>query len=78
MIFLGAKLDEAALAVLGIVFIIVSAFLGVTWCRLLKTAKIADDSIWLAGIPAGVQEIIIRWEQQKLARKLAGLPESGS
>lgn len=78
LIFLGANLDEGALAVLGIVFIIVSAFLGVTWCRLLKTAKITDDSIWLAGIPAGTQEVIIRWEQQKLARKLADLPASGS
>ena len=52
----------------GFVPLLVSLILAVTWCRLLKPAKIDAASIWLKGIPPAVQEKVIKWELGKAER----------
>lgn len=43
----------------GLVFLTISGCLAATWCRPVKCAKIEGNSIWLSGIPAEVQDIIV-------------------
>ncbi|MES2468022.1 MAG: hypothetical protein V4675_12020 [Verrucomicrobiota bacterium] len=57
------------LLVPGLILLILSAVLSRTWCRLIKTAKIEGNFIWLSGIPADAQAIILRCEEERFSRK---------
>ncbi len=61
------------LLVPGFIVLIFSAVLSRTWCRLIKTAKIEGNFIWLSGIPADAQAIILRCEEETFSRKQAKL-----
>lgn len=57
------------LSPVGFLLLIICGILSRTWCRLIKVSKIEGNSIWLAGIPAEAQTIILEREQRKHSRK---------
>lgn len=51
----------------GVVLLLLCLILAVTWCRLLKVAKIDKTTIWLTGIPLPVMLRIVQAQDQGLS-----------
>lgn len=55
------------LVLADLLVVIISAILGLTWCRPIKTSKIDKTHIWLTGIPPEIRKAIVRMEQENLS-----------